>query len=79
MSIRKGSRYITCPECKRKRYCISKPLPNYWKQWTCSKGHIWKIEYGNHEKIIAIEMERIIPKLKNLFEMDDMFYRNLKR
>jgi hypothetical protein len=30
-------------------------------------------------QIISIEMERIIPKLKMLFERDDLFYRALNK
>ncbi len=31
-----------------------------------------------YSDIIALEMERMIPKLQRLFEQDDMFYRAIK-
>lgn len=75
----KGKQYINCPECKRKRYCKTYVLNYDWREWVCSKGHEWKTKIPYIAKIAAIELERILPKIKTLFDRDDAFYRELTR
>ena len=79
--MNKGKKLKLCPICNRKRYCFGRVLlpAREWKKWTCSKGHNWDVKIGSIAQIIAIEIERISPKLMNLFERDDLFYRNLKK
>ena len=75
--MNKGKRLVFCKECNRRRFCI-KEIYNSKFRYTCSKGHIW-IDNSKCSQIIAIEIERISPKLMNLFERDDLFHRNLKK
>lgn len=75
----KGSRYIQCPECKRKRYCVKERLPDFWIKWTCSKGHVWKVELATFEKASQLMMDQLVPKLEELFNRDNAFYARLKK
>jgi hypothetical protein len=34
---------------------------------------------ANNADVVALELERVIPKIRELYEMDDMFYANIKR
>ena len=80
MSHNKGKHYTVCPECKRKRYCITiKDKHPDWRKTTCSQGHTWEWKIGKIEQILKIEMERLSKVLPNLFERDDMFYANLRK
>lgn len=77
--MNKGKRFISCPECKRKRYCSNERIPNHNFRWTCSKGHSW-IETGITVNRIASAMEDyLLPNIKTLFERDDIFFNELKR
>ena len=73
----KGKRLIFCKECNRKRFCI-KEIWNSKFRYTCSKGHIW-IDNSKTSQIIILEIEQLIPKLKDLFNRDDIFFSKLKR
>lgn len=78
MTHNKGKKYITCPACKRKRYCAGERVPGFYYNWVCSKGHKWTIQLGQAAQIAMLELERITPKIKELFERDDIFIRHLK-
>lgn len=75
----KGSRYIKCPECNRKRYCTDRRLPDFKKEWTCSKGHKWIILLGTSEIINQIMLDTLLPKVSEIFNRDEAFYRRLKK
>lgn len=78
MSHNKNKQYITCKECKRKRYCSKIIIPDYNFRWTCSKGHSW-IEIGITASRLALIMkEQLLPKIKNLFERNNAFFAALK-
>jgi hypothetical protein len=82
MSHNKGKRYFFCKECDRKRYVISIDIGmrngHDLEERTCSKGHKWEVVVGPNTRIIKEEINRILPKLKELFERDDSFFANLK-
>lgn len=74
----KGKKLIYCKKCKRKRYCSKICIPNYNYQWTCSQGHTW-IEIGiTLNRINLIMEETLLPKMMELFNRDDTFYKELK-
>ncbi len=41
--------------------------------------HLTMKQYEDVKRIVSIEMDRIAPKLKELFEKDDTFYKRMKR
>lgn len=75
----KGKTLKLCPECKRNRFCIRVRLPYDYIKYTCSKGHEWKRELTNLEKAIEIELETILPKIKDAFERDGPFLSFLRK
>lgn len=75
----KGKRYLECPTCKRKRYCVSIKLGHDYINRVCSKGHSYKFKLGIPSQIINLEIEKLIPKIKTLFERDDTFFRLMRR
>lgn len=72
-----------CPECKTKRWIyfirFFKLEGKDYREFKCSKGHIWKVCVGPIEQFIKTEIDRITPYIKSLFERDDLFYTKLKR
>jgi hypothetical protein len=72
-----------CKECNKRRhvYHIASFTKDgkHYKKYRCSKGHIWDNWVGPIGEIINIEIERILPKIKDLFERDDTFFAKLKR
>lgn len=79
--MNKGLKLILCPTCKRKRFCSYRYLlpAREWTEWTCSKKHKWTVQVGKLSQIIAIELENVLPKLKDLFNRDDTFYTHLRK
>ena len=75
----KGLKLRLCRECKRKRFCKRERIPGYNFRYTCSKGHTWTIEGFTVERLNAAMESIIIPKLTDLFNRNDAFYRALKR
>lgn len=75
----KGKRYIFCKECNRKRYCSKKSKSDDYREWTCTLGHSWIVKLPTLERLNNTLLELIIPKVKKLFERDDIFYKNLKK
>lgn len=78
MTHNKGKKLRFCEECKRKRFCYIESLGNARYRHTCSKNHIWVPLPSRTDEVIAIEIERLLPKIKDLFERDDIFYKHLK-
>lgn len=74
----KGTKYINCEECNKKRYCKKEYLGHRQIKWICSKKHYWITKIPRIEEIVAVEAEKIIPKLSSLFERDDIFFSKLK-
>lgn len=74
----KGTKYINCQECNKKRYCKKEYIGHRQIKWICSKGHFWITKIPRIEEIVNVEIERIVPKLRNLFDCDDIFFTNIK-
>ncbi len=74
----KDKRYLNCPECGRRRYCADTYAHGYTFR-LCSKGHENKFKTPIPTQLINLEIERIIPKLKTLFDRDDAFFKQLRR
>lgn len=73
----KGKRLVLCKKCKRKRFCTRVPIPGHNFRYTCNYGHSWEIEGVTVERIVSVMEEVLIPKLKGLFDRDDIFYKRL--
>ena len=77
--IPKGSRLLQCGECGRKRYCTITVPRSYWRSIKCSQGHTWEYEVGDMNRVVEIQMERILPRITHLFESESPFYKALKK
>lgn len=77
--MNKGKRLIHCKECKRRRYCLRVSIPNHNFRWTCSKGHTWIIKGVTLDRINSVMEVIFLSRVKNLFERDDTFFREMKR
>jgi hypothetical protein len=77
--MNKGKRLRFCKACDRKRFCSRVPIPGFNFKITCSKGHTWIIQGITAERLQAAFEEVMLPKIKDLFNRDDIFYRSIKR
>jgi hypothetical protein len=75
----KGLKLRFCKACNRNRFCKKEPIPDYNFKYTCSKGHAWILEGITLERITAVWADIVYPQIKNLFERDNIFYKELKR
>jgi hypothetical protein len=75
----KGKLLRFCRECKRKRYCTKISIPNHNYQYTCSKGHSWKIEGVTIERVYSALNSIFLPAVKDMFTRDDIFFKRLSR
>lgn len=78
MIMRKGSRYVFCKKCNKKRYCNTLPISYFYKQFTCSKGHTWEVELSTIEKITKSQIGMLLSNIEKLFGVDDPFYSSLR-
>lgn len=82
MTHNKGKKYWHCPHCGRKRYIACIGIIRHdgydWGVRECSKKHKWEVKVGPLQEIVKIELDRIIPRIKDLFNRDDTFLRNIK-
>lgn len=67
-----------CPECRAKRYIYEDELTKDHRNYHCSKGHKWSVKRAHLDKIIELELETLGDRVKNLFERDDIFYKELR-
>lgn len=74
-----GKKYLPCPFCHRKRYCIDWPIDTNYKGRICSQLHEWKVKISTFEQVNNITMNNILPTIKSLFDRDDSFYAHVKK
>jgi len=72
-------KYGICKECKTKRRIFYLGSRGDYRKYRCSKGHTWEVEILGTEKIAGIMQEVMLKHIKNIFERDDTFYKNLKK
>lgn len=77
--MNKGKRLVFCKKCNRKRFCTRIPIPGFNFRYTCSKGHSWEIEGVTAERVVAAMEEHLLPNIKNLFEREDTFFREMMK
>lgn len=75
--MNKGLKLRFCKECNRKRYCQRIQIPDYNFRFICSKGHEWILQGVTSERIQSALTEIILPNIKNSFERDDTFFKEL--
>jgi len=79
MSHNKGKRFILCKECNHKRYCKARSLPDFYREWECSKGHKWTVAISTLERVTNLAKGILIETFSSLSERDDTFYHILRK
>lgn len=62
----KGKKLHLCAECGRKRFC-SVTVQGGWRQFVCSRGHLWSAEVGTVEKINLVLLNALLPEFQKMF------------
>jgi hypothetical protein len=71
---KKGSKYIFCTKCAQKRYCTITVPKSFWRKARCSKGHEWNYEVPNVIKVMELQIETLIPRIREMFEREDFLF-----
>jgi len=50
MRPKRGFRLKMCVACKRNRHCTSHVTDDWFRRWTCSQGHIWRVKMLTKER-----------------------------
>ena len=67
-----------CKKCGVKRYIYEDELTKDYRNYHCSKGHVWHVKRAVLDKIIELELANLRPKIEGLFDRDDIFYKELR-
>lgn len=77
--MNKGKVLRLCKECGKKKFCTKVRIPGHNYRFECNKGHTWTIQGITAERVQAAIEDILLPKIKDIFERDNVFYTTLRK